>query len=77
MSMGTGAAAAAGILIWQENQVIKKLRSANAFSSNTAVKPEIVGIRSYAEKSALKRLVKRGKVKKTDDGRFYVPCEDK
>lgn len=74
--MAIGAAAAGGILIWQENQVVKKLRSVNAFSSDTAVKPEIAGIRSYAEKSALKRLVKRGKVKKTENGRYYLPCED-
>lgn len=73
--MGSGAAAAAGILIWQENQVIKKLRSVNAFSSNTAVKPEIAGIRSYAEKSALKRLVKRGKVEKTEDEQYFLTSE--
>jgi len=73
--MGTGAAAAAGILIWQENQVVKKLRSANAVSSNTAVKPKIAGIKSYAEKSALKRLVKRGKVEKTEDERYFLTSE--
>ena len=61
-----------GILIWQENQVIKKLRSAKAVSSNTAVKPEIAGIKSYAEKSALKRLVKRRKVEKTEDERYFL-----
>ena len=64
-----------GILIWQENQVVKKLRSAKAVSSNTAVKPEIAGIKSYAEKSALKRLVKRRKVEKTEDERYFLTSE--
>lgn len=72
MSMVIGAAAGAGIRIGQENRVIRKLRSANAMSSDTAVKPEDAGIRSYAERSALKRLVKRGKVEKTEDERYFL-----
>jgi exosortase/archaeosortase family protein len=63
---------AADIAIKEENQVMKRLGSANASSSYTAVKPESAGITSRAEKTALERLVKRGKIEKTEDERYFL-----
>ena len=70
--MAIGAASAAGMVAWQQNQVIKKLRLANALTRDTAVKPETAGIMSYAEKSTLRTLVNRGKVGETEDQKYFL-----
>jgi len=70
--MSLGGAAAAGILIWQEKRVIEKLKNAKALSPKTAVEAEQADIKSYVERSALHRLVKRGKVHETGYKRYYV-----
>ena len=66
------AAAAAGMILWQEGKVIKKLKAAEAFSTESAVKLEVAGITSRGEMSALNDLVRKGKVHKTEDGKYYV-----
>ena len=70
--MSLSGAAAAGMLIWQEKKVIEKLKNAKAFSVETAVEPEQADVKSRAEFSALRRLVRRGKVHETGYERYFV-----
>jgi len=51
----------------------KKLKEVGAFSSETAVTPEQIGITS---KYMLNDLVRYKNVKRTRDGRYYIECED-
>jgi hypothetical protein len=59
-----------------KKRCLKKYKKANAFSPETAITPEKAGI-AWHEKNALKTLVKKGKIKKTEDGRYYLPWENK
>jgi hypothetical protein len=47
----------------------KKLKKAGAFSEDTAKKPE--------EICASEKWLRMRGVKRTDDGRYYIECEDK
>jgi hypothetical protein len=49
-----------------------KLRCAGANSKETAKKPEELHI----SHEALEKLEKWKVIKKTEDGRYYVPCKD-
>jgi len=60
----------AGITFW-EWRMKRKLREANATSEETAKRPEEFGISI----DALEKLESWGRVKRTKDGRYYVPCE--
>ncbi len=64
-------------LLGDERHCLERLKRANATSQESAVKPEEAGISGFSLERALQRLIKRGKVKKTEDGRYYVECEDK
>lgn len=59
-----------------KERCLKKYKKSKAFSPETAITPEKAGI-AWHEKNALKTLVRKGKIKKTDDGRYYLPCSDK
>ncbi len=51
---------------------IRKMKKSEATSEENAKKPEELGVhRSY-----LDRLVKLGRVKRTEDDRYYVECKD-
>jgi hypothetical protein len=52
----------------------KRLKEAGAFSPETAVKAEEVGITS---RRMLKDLIEFKNVKKTEDNRYYISCERK
>jgi hypothetical protein len=65
-------AAAAGRIIAIEKS-FKKLKEAGAFSPETAVTPEQVGVTS---KYMLNDLIRYKNVKRTEEGRYYVPCKD-
>lgn len=85
---GFGAIFGAGsLVVATEKRCLEKLKEAGATSPENAVKPEDAGIlkeREYSifvesptmEWDALERLIKRGEVKKTEDGRVYVECKD-
>jgi hypothetical protein len=60
-----------------EKRCLEKLKKANAISPENAVKPEDAGISGVFPEWALERLIKRGEVKKAEDGRVYVDCKDK
>ena len=64
-------------LLGDERHCLERLKKANATSAENAVKPEEAEISGMSLERALQRLIKRGRVKKTRDGRYYVPCEDK
>jgi hypothetical protein len=66
-------------LLGEEQHCLKALKNANATSPEKAVKleeAEISGIPLERAERALQRLVKRGKVKTTADGHYYVECKD-
>ncbi|MGD0027956.1 MAG: hypothetical protein ABSC91_03345 [Candidatus Bathyarchaeia archaeon] len=82
-----GAIAGAAAARAAESRCVEKLKKANATSPENAVKPEDVGIlheKKYSifiesptwEWEILERLIRRGEVRKTDDGRVYVECKD-
>jgi hypothetical protein len=50
-------------------EIKKKLKKAGAFSEDTAKKPE--------EICASEKWLRMRGVKRTDDGRYYIECEDK
>ncbi len=65
-------------LLGDERHCLEMLKKANATSQENAVKPEEAGISGRYLERALQTLIKkRGKVKKTEDGRYYVECKDK
>jgi len=51
---------------------IRKMKKAKAIDGENAKKPKELGI----HESYLKKLVKLGRVKRTEDGRYYL-CERK
>jgi hypothetical protein len=70
-----------------EKRCLEKLKEAGATSPENAVKPEDAGILHEKEYSifiesptweweALERLIKRGEVRTTEDGRVYVECKN-
>lgn len=61
----------AGFTIW-EWRMKRKLKKAKAISEETAKNPDELGI----SVDALEKLEKWGRVKRTKDGRYYLPCED-
>jgi hypothetical protein len=63
--------AVAAILV-KRKKMIEKLRKVGASSPETAVAAEKAGI---YEGYILNDLIKQGKVRKTEDNRYYV-CED-
>jgi hypothetical protein len=65
------AEAVAAILV-KRKRMIEKLRKVGALSCETAASAEKADI---YEGYILKDLIKQGKVKKTEDNRYYV-CED-
>jgi hypothetical protein len=67
--------AAPPILIVYSRRLSEKLRKAGAVSKETAKTIEELGL-SGREKRTLKRNVWIGKIKETEDGRYYVPCRD-
>ena len=70
-----GLVVAAAFLV-DERRCLGRLRKANAVSQANAVKPEEAGISGFSLERALQRLIKRGKIKKTEDGRIFLPCKD-
>ena len=54
----------------------EKLKSAGAVSEGTAKTIKELNL-SKREIRTLKRNVFAGKIKKTEDERYYVPCEEK
>lgn len=56
-------------------RIRKKLKTAGAAAEDTAKNIEELNL-SGPEKRRLQQLAFIGKVKKTGDGRYYVPCED-
>jgi len=60
-----------------EERCLERLKKANATSAENAVKPEEAEISGISLERALQRLIKRGRVKKTEDNRYYVECKDK
>jgi len=65
------AAALAGSAI-AKAWTIRKIKRADAISEKGAKSPEELGI----QKSYLDKLVKLERLKRTEDGRYYVTCED-
>ena len=63
--------AVAAILV-KKKKIIEKLKKAGALSPNTAITAEKAGV---YEGFILKDLIREGKMKKTADGRYYVPNE--
>lgn len=59
-------------LSYRFEKICRKIAAAGALSPETAVKLEEAGITSEWEKRAAKRLVKEGKLRVTEDGRYYV-----
>lgn len=51
---------------------IGKIKKFKATSEENAKKPEELGV----HKSYLDKLVKVGRVKRTEDNRYYVECKD-
>jgi hypothetical protein len=66
----------AAALLGDERCCLEMLKKVNATSKESAVKPEDAGISGFSLERALQSLIKRGKVKKTEDGRYYVECKD-
>ena len=58
-----------------KKRCMKKYKKAKAFSPETAMTPQEAGI-AWHEKKAIKPLVREGKLKQTEDGRFYLECKD-
>ena len=57
----------------RRKKVIKALKEANAYSEDTAVKLEDTTINSPTKfKNVNKYMIKKGQMKQTDDGRFYL-----
>lgn len=70
------AAIVAAALLGDERRCLERLKKADAVSQANAVKPEEAGISGFSLERALQRLIKRGKIKKTEDGRIFLPCKD-
>jgi len=64
--------AVAAILV-KKKKIIEKLKRAGAFSPETAVTAEKAGV---YEGYILKDLIKKRKIKKTNNGCYYVVCKD-
>lgn len=58
-------------------RILRKIAMAGGLSPDSAVKPEEAGIIGEWEKTALKRLVKEGKLAMTEDERYYVVSNSK
>lgn len=69
-----GVISAIAAIARNEEICVESLKKANATSQENAVKPEEVGVSESALEKAFQR---RGKVKKTEDDRYYVECRDK
>jgi hypothetical protein len=54
---------------------IEKLKEAKALSPETAVAMDKLKL-DWLEKRHFKRLAQEGKIKKTEDGRYYMECKD-
>jgi hypothetical protein len=72
----TVAVIVAAALLGDERRCLERLRRADAVSQANAVKPEEAGISGFSLERALQRLIKRGKIKKTEDSRIFLPCKD-
>jgi len=57
----------------KKKKIIEKLEKAGAFSPDTAVTAEKAGV---YEGHILKDLIKQEKIKRTEDGRYYVTRKD-
>lgn len=58
---------------YPRRRAIKKVKEAGAISEETAKTSKELGI----GESTLQYLVSVKDIKKTEDGRYYVPCKDK
>jgi len=64
------------LIVSNRRYCLNKLKKAGAFSPETAVTPEKAGFHSDDlaawARATLRSLVKKGKVKMTEDGRYYI-----
>jgi hypothetical protein len=58
-----------------DTRIRRKLKKVGAISEDTAKPIEELDL-SEPEKRRLQQLAFIGKIKKTSDGRYYLPCED-
>jgi len=67
----------AEVAVWfvYGRRVREKLKNAGAVSEQTAKTIEELGL-SKREIRTFERNVLIGKIKKTEDGRYYVPCKE-
>ena len=66
------------IMMARQKRVIKCLTEANAFSEETAVTLENTTINAPKKfKNVNKMMIKRGLMKQTEDGRFYLIKKEK
>jgi hypothetical protein len=56
-----------------KTMIIRKIKKLKATSEESAKKPEELGV----HKSYLDKLVKLGRIKRTEDNRYYVECKDR
>lgn len=64
---------AATILLLRSRKIIKGLKEAGAVSPETAIPYEEIGLKFTSSSGIyIESLVKKGKIKKTEDGRYYI-----
>jgi len=63
-----------GIIRLHQTKMLEKLKKARALSPDTAVALEEVEIK---RNPIFDMLVKQNKVKRTENGRYYVDCKEK
>lgn len=59
-----------------KKRCLKKLKDKKAFTPETAINLDEVGIK-WHEENALKELHEMGTVKKTEDDRYYIVCRER
>jgi hypothetical protein len=68
-------------LLGEERRCLKALKKSNATSPNTAISlieiSNVTNLSVERTESALQRLILRGKVEKTIDGKYYTKYKDK
>jgi hypothetical protein len=60
----------------REERVLKKFKQLKATTPETAVKLEEAGL-TKKERERIPSLEKSAKLKKTEDGRYYISCKEK